>query len=246
MIALAVVLSGSVDELRPAAVPAVPRPAVCAGPRRRTPRAWVVLYVGTVVTGYGPHAGDADSPRNGLDPASVSQLHADLVFLLVGLTVGTLFALRACGAPRAAVRAAGALLAVELAQGAVGFVQYATDLPVVLVAPTCSAPRCSPPPPPGSGSPPKPPPAPHPQRIFRPYERSRRPPRRNVSLGRLTPHPDLPAVRAPRRLPRRKIRCPSSGRTSVPTTGSPEASVSTAGRHGAAERRCRYQRRLPA
>ena len=95
---------------------------------------WVVLYVGTVVTGSGPHAGDADAPRNGLDPAAVSQAHADLVFLLVGLTVGSLCALRAVGAPRAAVRAAGLLLAVEVAQGTVGLVQYATDLPLVLVA----------------------------------------------------------------------------------------------------------------
>ena len=60
--------------------------------------AWAVLYVGTVVTGSGPHAGDADAVRNGLDPRTVSQLHADLVFLFVGLTVGLLFALLATGA----------------------------------------------------------------------------------------------------------------------------------------------------
>ncbi len=94
---------------------------------------WVVLYVGTMVTGSGPHAGDVSSPRNGMDPAMVSQAHADLVFLLVGLTVGTLLALRAVGAVRTA-RAAGWLLGVELAQGTVGLVQYATDLPLVLVA----------------------------------------------------------------------------------------------------------------
>ena len=56
---------------------------------------WLVLYAGTVVTGSGPHAGDANSPRNGLDPLQLSQLHADLVFLLIGLTVGMWFALRA-------------------------------------------------------------------------------------------------------------------------------------------------------
>ena len=49
--------------------------------------AWVVLYMGTVVTGSGPHAGDLESPRNGLDPLQLSQLHADVVFLLLGLTV---------------------------------------------------------------------------------------------------------------------------------------------------------------
>lgn len=95
--------------------------------------AWLVLYVGTVVTGSGPHAGDAKAPRNGLDPLELSQLHADVVFLFVGLTVGLLFALHATGAAPGAIKAARVLLGVELAQGTVGFVQYFTDLPIVLV-----------------------------------------------------------------------------------------------------------------
>jgi cytochrome c oxidase assembly protein subunit 15 len=95
---------------------------------------WVVLYVGTVVTGSGPHAGDEDAPRNGLDPLSMSQLHTDFVMLLVGLTVAGVLALRAVGAPSVAVRAAVALLVVEIAQGTVGFTQYFLDLPVALVA----------------------------------------------------------------------------------------------------------------
>jgi cytochrome c oxidase assembly protein subunit 15 len=94
---------------------------------------WLVLYVGTVVTGSGPHAGDVDSPRNGLNPLQVSQFHADLVFLFVGLTVGLLFAVRAAGRPPAVVHAVLVLLGVELGQGTIGFVQYFTDLPVVLV-----------------------------------------------------------------------------------------------------------------
>ena len=95
---------------------------------------WLVLYVGTVVTGSGPHAGDLSSPRNGLDPRALSQLHTDVVMLLVGLTLATVLVLRTAGAPAVVRRAAGTLLAVELAQGLIGFVQYATDLPVVLVA----------------------------------------------------------------------------------------------------------------
>ena len=89
---------------------------------------WAVFYVGTVVTGSGPHAGDIDSPRNGINPLQVSQVHADLVFLFVGLTVGLLVA-----APRLARRAVVGLLVLQLAQGLVGVVQYATDLPIVLV-----------------------------------------------------------------------------------------------------------------
>jgi len=92
-----------------------------------------VLVVGTVVTGSGPHAGDVHSHRTGLDPAMLAQLHADLVMLLIGLSVAWYFALRAVDAPRAARRAALGLVAVELAQGAIGFVQYFTGLPVVLV-----------------------------------------------------------------------------------------------------------------
>ena len=94
---------------------------------------WVVLYVGTVVTGSGPHAGDAKAPRNGLDPLQLSQLHADVVFLFVGLSLGVLFALHATGGSAEAIRAARVLLLVEVGQGAIGFVQYFTDLPVVLV-----------------------------------------------------------------------------------------------------------------
>ena len=59
-----------------------------------------MLYLGTVVTGSGPHAGDADAPRNGLDPLQLSQLHADVVFLLVGLSLGLLLALRGPAHPR--------------------------------------------------------------------------------------------------------------------------------------------------
>jgi cytochrome c oxidase assembly protein subunit 15 len=92
-----------------------------------------VLVLGVVVTGSGPHAGDAEARRTGLDPAAMSQLHADGVFLLVGLTVGLLLAVRAVNAPRAAANAAAVLLGVELAQGIVGSVQYLTGLPVLLV-----------------------------------------------------------------------------------------------------------------
>ncbi|WP_245155901.1 COX15/CtaA family protein [Nocardioides sp. 503] len=95
--------------------------------------AWVVLYLGTVVTGSGPHAGDIDSERNNLDPLQVSQLHADSVFLFVGLGIGLLCALAAVGASREARRAVVVLLAVSIGQGAIGFVQYFTDLPEILV-----------------------------------------------------------------------------------------------------------------
>jgi cytochrome c oxidase assembly protein subunit 15 len=92
-----------------------------------------VLVVGTVVTGSGPHSGDPEAGRTGLDPALVSQLHADLVFLLVGLTVALLVALHATDSPGRVRRAARDLLVVLGLQGVVGYVQYFTHLPALLV-----------------------------------------------------------------------------------------------------------------
>ncbi len=55
------------------------------------------------------------------------------MFLFVGLTVGLLFAVRAAGRPATVRRGRAVLLGLELAQGTIGFVQYFTDLPIVLV-----------------------------------------------------------------------------------------------------------------
>lgn len=92
-----------------------------------------VLTLGTLVTATGPHAGDPNTPRLALDPRTVSQFHADGVFLLLGLTVALWFALRATDAPVGVRRAVAILLGVSLAQGTIGYVQYFTGLPVILV-----------------------------------------------------------------------------------------------------------------
>jgi cytochrome c oxidase assembly protein subunit 15 len=132
MIGVSVVLIHRIDEGDGPAEPLVPD-SVTWLVRAVFVTGWVVLYLGTVVTGSGPHAGDIDAPRNGLDPRSVSQLHTDFVFLLLGLTIATVLVLRAVDAPTRARQAAAVLLAVELGQGLVGFVQYFNDLPILLV-----------------------------------------------------------------------------------------------------------------
>jgi len=131
VIALAYAFWRTTDPPSPVAAVPVPPPL--------RPLGWVlaaasaaVLVVGTWVTGSGPHSGDHGAARNGLDPETISQVHADLVFLLIGLTIAAWLALRATGL-RVAARAAAVLLAVELGQGLIGFVQYLTDLPVLLV-----------------------------------------------------------------------------------------------------------------
>ncbi|GAA4246214.1 COX15/CtaA family protein [Dactylosporangium darangshiense] len=92
-----------------------------------------VLVLGTVVTGSGPHSGDTKASRTGFDPEAMSQLHADAVFVLVGLSIAVWFGLRALGAPLRVTRAAAVLVLVELSQGVVGFVQYFAGLPWYVV-----------------------------------------------------------------------------------------------------------------
>jgi cytochrome c oxidase assembly protein subunit 15 len=140
MICIAVLLVRSVmlpEEGPPAdAAGTVPTPALRVVARLATAAfvvGWVVLYLGTVVTGSGPYAGDVDAPRNGLDPRSTSQLHTDAVFLLVGLVAAVVLALRGVDRTLEVVRAARTLAVVVLVQGTIGFVQYFTGLPVVLV-----------------------------------------------------------------------------------------------------------------
>ena len=95
----------------------------------------VVVVLGTVVTGSGPHSGDADAPaRFGFDPRSVSWLHADAVLVWFGVLLAVLVALRLSAGPALARRRAVVVLGVGLAQGLIGYVQYFTGLPVAAVA----------------------------------------------------------------------------------------------------------------
>jgi cytochrome c oxidase assembly protein subunit 15 len=97
--------------------------------------AGVVLLLGTVVTGSGPHSGDAETPaRFGFDPRTISWLHADAVMLFVGLVVAVWVAVRLTQSDDShAASAWGAVLLVTLAQGVVGYTQYLTGLPWLLV-----------------------------------------------------------------------------------------------------------------
>jgi cytochrome c oxidase assembly protein subunit 15 len=93
-----------------------------------------VLVMGTVVTGSGPHSGDArPAGRLPLDPQLVSWLHADLVLVFLGLVVATVVAVRVTDQVAVLRRRANVLLMVTLAQGLLGYVQYFTGLPEAVV-----------------------------------------------------------------------------------------------------------------
>lgn len=92
-----------------------------------------VEVAGTLVTATGPHAGDPHTRRLGWDPEKVTQLHADLVFLYVGLVIALILGMRATRAPAAVLRRSYVLAGVIVFQGAIGYVQYFTHVPAVLV-----------------------------------------------------------------------------------------------------------------
>ncbi|MDQ0769176.1 cytochrome c oxidase assembly protein subunit 15 [Pseudarthrobacter defluvii] len=115
---------------RPAALPAVLRPVTAAVALFSA----VAVMLGVVVTGAGPHAGDADAPRNDLDWDLFSHIHAVPAYLV---TAGTVVALvlvirrRITGPFRTAVLM---LLGVTILQAIIGFTQYYNGIPALLVA----------------------------------------------------------------------------------------------------------------
>ncbi|NQU36766.1 MAG: heme A synthase [Actinobacteria bacterium] len=96
--------------------------------------ALVVLTLGTLVTGSGPHSGDVNTVnRLPFDPRFISWLHADAVLLFIGLIVGLAVALVVTKASRGILTRTWWLLGICLAQGAIGYVQYFTGLPWLIV-----------------------------------------------------------------------------------------------------------------
>ncbi len=93
----------------------------------------LMLAAGTVVTGTGPLAGEADIPRFHLPLSGVTQFHADIGWFLGATVIALVLGLRLTSAPRRAVRLGWVLLALIGAQGAIGYAQYFSGLPAGLV-----------------------------------------------------------------------------------------------------------------
>ncbi len=97
--------------------------------------ACLVMFLGTVVTGAGPHSGAEQVTRLGINVRFATQLHSASVWVLVFLTV-----VLAVRARKQAVRweiegpAILRLLAAISAQGFIGYVQYFGGVPAPLVA----------------------------------------------------------------------------------------------------------------
>lgn len=89
-----------------------------------------VLFLGTLTTGTGPHAGSGTHVRRlHLPLERVTQLHADSALLLTGLVIATLFAVRLTPTSVAVRRRAVFLAAMVVLQVAIGYTQYFLNLP---------------------------------------------------------------------------------------------------------------------
>ncbi|MGV1005800.1 MAG: COX15/CtaA family protein [Candidatus Nanopelagicales bacterium] len=96
--------------------------------------AGVVIVLGTVVTGSGPHSGDLNvEHRLPFDARTVAWLHADVVLLFIGLIVAMWLALRLTDGPRPAQRWVHLLVGLSVVQGVVGYTQWFAGLPWALV-----------------------------------------------------------------------------------------------------------------
>ncbi len=90
----------------------------------------ITVIIGVLVTGSGPHAGDAKTPRNGISPDFISHLHSYPAYLTLGLVLLQMFlAFRS----NAKVTSSLWLLVALIVQAIIGIWQTRTGLPIELV-----------------------------------------------------------------------------------------------------------------
>jgi len=91
---------------------------------------FVVIVIGTLVTGSGPHAGDLDTPRLKLDERAITWLHADAVIALLGVSLALLVLSEISPETKRRVKI---FFGLTLLQGLIGYIQYVLGLPELLV-----------------------------------------------------------------------------------------------------------------
>ena len=91
---------------------------------------FVVIIIGTLVTGSGPHAGDLKAPRLKLDERAITWLHADAVIALLGVSLALLVLSEISPETK---RRINIFFGITLLQGLIGYIQYVLGLPELLV-----------------------------------------------------------------------------------------------------------------
>ncbi|MDO4898379.1 MAG: COX15/CtaA family protein [Rothia sp. (in: high G+C Gram-positive bacteria)] len=93
----------------------------------------VLIFVGTVVTGTGPHAGDPATHRHPFDPVMITRLHGIAVWVYCATLLAIFLVIKKYALPKILTRSALFVLLVLLYQAIVGYTQYFNGLPIWLV-----------------------------------------------------------------------------------------------------------------
>ncbi len=131
--------TGAAAAFAPMAAARAGAPVSKVGPReRRISQVMLVLLAvvvaaGTATTGAGPHAGGPGAKRLPIALEDMARIHSGIVLCLVALTMALLYLLDHTSAPKSVLDRARILLGAMVVQGGIGYVQYFTHLPAVLV-----------------------------------------------------------------------------------------------------------------
>lgn len=97
---------------------------------------WITVLVGVVVTGAGPHAGDANTPRNGFDLEVWQHYHSWPAYIMTALVaISFAVTLRKLGrgaTKNPAVKSLGLLLVTSILQAILGVVQANLGVPALM------------------------------------------------------------------------------------------------------------------
>jgi cytochrome c oxidase assembly protein subunit 15 len=132
MVAVALIVHRRATEPTTTYRTVVPRPVVMLARVVYVLTLWV-LIVGTLVTATGPHGGDPKATRLDVPLVDVARVHGASVDVLVVLTLVLVVAIVRSRAPRRVMNAASCAMLAMIAQGSLGYVQYARHLPPLLV-----------------------------------------------------------------------------------------------------------------
>ncbi len=138
---LSIIIIAAALSLRQRAHGFLPSPTQLSPLSRKLARALlfftsIVILMGTIVTGSGPHAGDSTAARFDFDAKTISWIHADLVIATLGIAIALLISTKL--AESAATweiwgRKVKIFIGVAIAQGGIGYIQYFTGLPEAIV-----------------------------------------------------------------------------------------------------------------
>lgn len=94
---------------------------------------WVAVSTGTLVTAAGPHAGDEHAQRLGVEISSVARIHSVTVLATIAVTVYLAVRASRGGPSKSLTPALTTWIVIGILQGAVGYVQYFSNIPPLLV-----------------------------------------------------------------------------------------------------------------